>query len=131
MEILKVGDKVSAQRKFTVEDVKAYATLTGDFNPVHFDEVYAAQTMFKRPIVHGPLVITLITTLFAKELPGPGSVYLSHEVKYKAPVFINDEITGMVEIIEINEKQHIFMKTICVNQDGIVVLDGIARLKKY
>lgn len=131
MKNLEIGDKSLAKRRFTFEDVKAYALLTGDFNPVHFDEDYASKTIFKKPIVHGPLVITLITTLFANELPGPGAVYLSHDVKYFNPVYYNDEITGIVEIIEINEKQHIFVKTMCINQNGKIILDGIARLKKY
>lgn len=131
MESLKIGDKAFATKIFVLDDVKAFAQLTGDFNPVHFDEAYAAETIFKKPIVHGPLVITLVTTLFANELPGPGSVYLSHEVKYFSPVYLNDEITATVEIIDINPKGHIFVKTTCVNQKGDVILDGIARLKKY
>lgn len=118
-------------KAFTLNDVQAFAELTGDFNPVHFDESYAANTIFKKPIVHGPLVITLVTTLFANELPGPGSVYLSHEVKYFSPVYINDAITGTVEIIDINERGHIFVKTTCTNQNGDIILDGVARLKKY
>jgi 3-hydroxybutyryl-CoA dehydratase len=131
MENLKIGDKAVVTKAFTLNDVKAFAELTGDFNPVHFDESYAANTIFKKPIVHGPLVITLVTTLFANELPGPGSVYLSHEVKYFNPVYVNDVITGAVEIIDINEKGHIFVKTTCTNQQGDTILDGVARLKKY
>ncbi|MET0944101.1 MAG: MaoC family dehydratase [Flavobacterium sp.] len=131
MKNLKIGDKVSIKRAFTSEDVNAFALLTGDCNPVHFDEEYASNTIFKKPIVHGPLVITIITTLFANNLPGPGTVYLSHDVKYFNPVYINDEITGTVEIIDINEKEHIFVKTTCINQNGKIILDGIARLKKY
>ncbi|MFZ0576538.1 MAG: MaoC family dehydratase [Psychrobacillus psychrotolerans] len=131
MKIINIGDTATAKRKFGLEEVMAYAKLTGDFNPVHFDENYARGTIFKKPIVHGPLVITLITTLFANELPGPGSVYLSHEVKYFNPVYYEDEITGTLEVVAINEKQHIFIKTTCTNQNGILILDGIARLKKY
>jgi 3-hydroxybutyryl-CoA dehydratase len=131
MKSLKIGDKISVKRIFTKNDVELFASLTGDYNPVHFDEKYASLTIFKKPIVHGPLVITMITTLFANNLPGPGTVYLSHDVKYFNPVFINDEIIGTVEIVDINEKQHIFVKTTCVNLNGDIILDGIARLKKY
>lgn len=130
MEI-KVGQKAYASKIFDEDTVLAYAQLTGDYNPVHFDENFAKETIFKKPIVHGPLVITLITTLFANELPGPGSVYLSHDVKYLLPVYHNDVITASVEVIEINSKNHIFLKTICKNQNEEVVLSGIARLKKY
>jgi acyl dehydratase len=131
MEPIRIGDFASQKKRFTLEDVKAFAELTGDYNPVHFDENFASQTIFKKPIVHGPLVITIITSLFANKLPGPGSVYLSHEVKYLAPVFHNEEILATVEIIDVNSKGHIFLKTKCFNENGELVLDGIARLKKY
>jgi 3-hydroxybutyryl-CoA dehydratase len=130
MEI-KVGQVAKAVRVFDKETGLSFAKLTGDFNPVHLDEDFAKDTIFKKTIVHGPLVITLVTTLFANELPGPGSVYLSHDVKYFQPVYYNDTITAIVEVIEINSKKHIFLKTTCTNQDGVVVLDGVARLKKY
>lgn len=130
MEI-KVGQIVEKKKVFDKESVDAYAKLTGDYNPVHFDEVYASNTIFQKPIVHGPLVLTMITTMFANELPGAGSVYLSHEVRYFAPVYHNDEITARLEVTEINDKQHIFIKTTCLNQEGKIVLNGIARLKKY
>lgn len=128
---IKVGQIASAKKTFDKEMVMAFAQLTGDFNPVHFDEEYAKNTIFKKPIVHGPLVITLVTTLFANELPGPGSVYLAHDVKYFHPVYHNETITATLEVIDINEKQHIFIKTTCTNEDGKVILDGVARLKKY
>ncbi|MES2480161.1 MAG: MaoC family dehydratase [Bacteroidota bacterium] len=128
---IKVGQIATAKKTFDKDMVLSFAQLTGDFNPVHFDEEYAKNTIFKKPIVHGPLVITLVTTLFANELPGPGSVYLSHDVKYFHPVYHNETITATLEIIEINEKQHIFIKTTCVNEEGKVILDGVARLKKY
>lgn len=131
MEVVRIGDKASYTKVFDKNDVQLFAELTGDFNPVHFDEEYAKQTIFKKPIVHGPLVITIITTLFANKIPGPGSVYLSHEVKYFNPVYYGDEITGTVEVIDINEKQHVFIKTTCTNQKGDIILDGVARLKKY
>lgn len=128
---LKVGDKVSEKKQFTIEDVEMFASLTGDYNPIHFDPEYASHTIFKKPIVHGPLVLTIITTLFAKKLPGPGSVYLSHDIKYINPVYISDEITVTLEVIEITERNHVIIETTCKNQDGIPILSGIARLKKY
>lgn len=130
MEV-KVGQHVQASRVFDRQTVQAYAELTGDFNPVHFDQAYAAETIFGQPIVHGPLVLTLITTLFANELPGPGSVYLGHDIKFLLPVYYGDEITAVLRIIEINEKNHIFVQTTAVNQNGQQVISGVARLKKY
>ncbi|SCX94195.1 hypothetical protein/3-hydroxybutyryl-CoA dehydratase [Nonlabens sp. Hel1_33_55] len=131
MNKIKVGDRAIDKRRFSSADVQNYADLSGDFNPIHFDEDYAKDTIFKKPIVHGPLVITLITTLFAKELPGPGSVYLSHDIKYLHPVFIDDEVTAILEVIEVTDKQHVIIKTSCYNAQEILLLEGIARLKKY
>ncbi len=130
MEI-KVGDKAIAQKRFTYESVEAYAKLTGDYNPIHFDEEYAGKTIFKKPIVHGPLVITLVTTLFAKELPGKGSVYLNHDIYFLGPVYYDETITAELEVTEINEKGHIFIKTSCYNERREEVISGLARLKKY
>ncbi len=122
--------KISKQKKFTKTDVELYAQLTGDYNPVHFDEEFAKTTIFGKPIVHGPLVLTFVTTLFATDLPGPGTVYLAHDVKYIKPVYIGDEITAILEVEEITEKNHILITTTCVNQHNEIVLTGLARLKK-
>lgn len=127
---MQIGDIAKATKVFDLQAGLDFARLTGDFNPVHFDEAYTKDTIFKKPIVHGPLVLTLVTTLFAHTLPGPGSIYLSHELKYLHPVYYGDEITATVEIININDKQHVFLRTICTNQDGDIILDGTARLKK-
>ena|SRR5690606_15447053 len=130
MEIT-IGQKAMATRVFDRRSVEMFAALTGDFNPIHFDENYARNTIFGKPLVHGPLVITLVTTLFATELPGPGSVYLSHDLRFVKPVFHNDEITATLEVLSINEKGHIFIDTTCRNQNGEIVIEGIARLKKF
>ncbi len=127
----KLGDKISATKVFDSKMVLAYAELTGDFNPVHFDFEFASKTIFGKPIVHGPLVLNFVTTLFATELPGPGTVYLGHDVRYFKPVYYDDKITAILEVIEINSNNHIFIQTTCINQDNEIVLDGIARLKKY
>ena len=124
-----IGSIATASRIFTQKDVEAYAALTGDYNPIHFDETYAEKTIFKRPIIHGPLVISLITTLFGTTLPGPGSIYLSHEVYYLNPVFEGDRITAYLEVISQNERNHIVLKTTCKNQDDRIVIDGFAKLK--
>ena len=128
--MIEIGQKATATRIFDRRSVELFAELTGDYNPVHFDEVYAAKTIFGKPIVHGPLVITLVTTLFAHELPGPGSIYLSHEVRYIRPVYHGDEITAVLEVTNINEKGHVFISTKCTNQNDEVVIEGLARLKK-
>lgn len=128
---IQIGQTAEAVRIFDKDEVLAFAQLTGDYNPVHFDDEYAKNTIFKRPIVHGPLVLTLVTTMFANELPGPGSVYLSHEIRFLLPVYYGDTITARLEVTDINAKGHIFLRTVCTNQDGNQVLEGTARLKKY
>ncbi|KAB1155866.1 MaoC family dehydratase [Flavobacterium luteum] len=128
MEI-KIGQIAIEIKKFDKERVQLFAELTGDYNPIHFDEVFAEKTIFKKPIVHGPLVLTLITTLFAKELPGPGSVYLSHDIKFISPVYYDDVITAILEVTDISSNGHVFINTICKNQNGEIVIEGNARLK--
>ena len=125
-----IGQQAIAIKKFDKESVKLFAELTGDYNPIHFDVAYAEKTIFKTPIVHGPLVLTLVTTLFAKELPGPGSVYLSHEIKFIRPVYYDDVITAILKVTDISPKGHVFISTICKNQNGEIVIEGNARLKK-
>lgn len=125
-----IGQQAITIKKFDKQSVKLFAELTGDYNPIHFDEAYAEKTIFKKPIVHGPLVLTLITTLFAKELPGPGSVYLSHEIKFIRPVYYDDVITAILEVTDISSKGHVFISTICKNQKNEIVIEGNARLKK-
>jgi acyl dehydratase len=125
-----IGQKAIEKKKFDEHSVRLFAELTGDYNPIHFDKAFAEKTIFKKPIVHGPLVLTLVTTLFAKKLPGPGSVYLSHDIKFLRPVYLNDEITAILEVIEISEKGHYFIQTICLNQNKEIVIEGLARLKK-
>lgn len=131
MDELTIGQKFISSKKFDKEMVLAYAKLTGDYNPIHFDKEYALKTIFLKPIVHGPLVLTFVTTLFANQFPGIGTVYLSHNIEFRAPVFYDDEVTAVLEVIKINSKNHIFMQTTCTNQNGVLILDGVARLKKY
>jgi acyl dehydratase len=76
-------------------------------------------------------LLTYITTLFAQEVPGPGSVYLGHDLKFLSPVFPNERIKIELEVIDINEKNHIFLNTICFNQNDVKVFAGTARLKLY
>jgi 3-hydroxybutyryl-CoA dehydratase len=127
----KVGDKVSETKIFNKDVVEGFAKLTGDYNPIHFDEEYAALTIFKKPIVHGPLVLTLITTLFANKLPGHGAVYLSHDIKFIMPVYYDDTITAELKIIDITSKNHFIIQTTAFNQNNDVVIEGIARLKVF
>ena len=127
MKELKPGDKASRSMTITDEVIYAFADLSGDHNPVHLDDEYAATTRFGRRIAHGMIAAGLISATLANELPGPGSVYLSQSLKFTAPVFPGDEVTATVEIIKVRpDKPIITLETTCTNQDGELVLDGEA-----
>lgn len=127
---LKVGDKASLSRIFTQEDVIRFAGLSMDRNPIHLDEEFAAASFFGRPIVHGMLVARLFSWLIGMELPGEGSIYLGQRLSFKAPVPVGGEVTASVEIVKIREdKPIVTLRTVCVNSDGQVVIEGEAVVK--
>ncbi len=124
---LAVGAQASRTKTFTEADVQAFAQVTGDFNPVHLDETYAAGTSFGRRIVHGMLTASLISAALANDLPGEGTIYLNQTLTFKKPVFIGDTITAQLEITALNERRRIVtLSTVCTNQEGVVVLTGEA-----
>ena len=124
---LKVGNHASCSKTISETDVYLYAGITGDFNPAHVNEVYAQTTAFKTRIAHGMLTAGLISNLLGTQLPGPGSIYMSQNLKFLAPVTIGDTITATVEVIDIiTEKKRVRLKTTCVNQEGTIVVEGEA-----
>jgi 3-hydroxybutyryl-CoA dehydratase len=124
---LKIGDSAQISKTITETDINDFARVTGDFNPVHLDQAYAEKTFFKRRIAHGLLSVGLLSSILGNILPGHGTIYLSQEVKFLAPVRIGDTITARVVVIElIPEKNRAKFRTTCMNQDGKLVVDGIA-----
>lgn len=127
---LRVGDSAQLSKRVTEVELDHFAQATGDFNPVHFDEAYAKKTLFEGRIAHGVLSIGFISALLGNLFPGPGTIYLSQEVRFLAPVRIEDTVTVTVEVMEIiHEKNRVKFKTTCANQMGEIVLDGIAWVK--
>lgn len=127
MSSLKPGDKASRTTVITDDMIRAFASLTGDSNPVHLDDAYAAGTRFGRRIAHGMIAAGLISAALANDLPGPGTVYLSQSLQFKAPVYPNDTITTTVEVKNVRpDKPIVTLTTSCRNQDGVVVLEGEA-----
>lgn len=127
IEELRVGDRAEFSKTLSETDVYLYAGVTGDLNPAHINEEYAKKTFFKTRIVHGMLLAGLISGVLGNRLPGPGTVYIRQEMTFLAPVRIGDTITASVEILEImTEAKRIKAKTTCVNQEGTLVLDGVA-----
>ncbi len=128
---IKVGDEASFAKTITEADVVNYAGLSGDFNPVHIDAEYAAQSMFKERISHGMLVAGLISAVLGTRLPGPNSIYLGQELKFTAPVKIGDTVTAHASVTEKrDDKQIITLRTWVTNQRGETVIDGSAVTKK-
>ena len=114
-------------KKFSTKDLEDFALLTGDANPVHFDEAFAATTRFGSRIVHGMLSVCMIPTIIATKIPG--SVYVSQNISFKKPVYLGDEITTRVEVLCVVEKNGAMKcRTWCVNQKGDIVVDGDARV---
>jgi 3-hydroxybutyryl-CoA dehydratase len=111
------------------EAVETFARISGDTNPVHLDEKYAAKTQFGKRIAHGLLISSYISAVLGTILPGPGSIYLSQTVSFKRPVYLGDEITATVTVTNIRpDKPIVTLKTTCANQNRIVVIDGEAIL---
>lgn len=124
---INIGDKASFEKTISETDIYLFAGITGDLNPAHINQVESEKTMFKGRIAHGILVSGLISTVLGMYLPGPGTIYLGQELKFLAPVRMGDTIRAEVEVIEkIDEKNRIKLKTQCINQDGKVVIEGIA-----
>jgi len=123
----KVGDSAEITKTIEQSDIDAFASVTGDRNPVHVDEEFAKSTRFGKRIAHGMLTASLISAVLANKLPGEGSVYLGQTLQFVAPVFPGDEITARVTVKEIREDKPIVkLETICMNQRGEVVIRGEA-----
>ena len=127
MPILQPGDKTSRTTVITNEMIHAFAQLTGDTNPVHLDDAYAAGTRFGRRIAHGMIAAGLISAALANDLPGPGTVYLSQTLQFKAPVFPGDTVTTTIEVKTVRpDKPIVTLVTVCTNQEQKIVLEGEA-----
>ncbi len=124
---IKVGDKDFVKKVVTEADVADFARISTDNNPVHLDEEYAKNTPFKSRIAHGMFSAALISAVLGTKLPGYGTIYLSQDLKFRAPVYLGDELTAYVEVIEkIDAKKRLKMRTWVENQKGNVVTEGEA-----
>jgi 3-hydroxybutyryl-CoA dehydratase len=125
----RVGERASFSKTVTESDVTTFAGLIGDFNPLHVDAEYARQTRFGRRIAHGMFTGGLISAALGNRLPGPGSIYLSQQIEFLAPVYIGDTITATVEVVSWRpDKRIITLKTDCHNQHDKQVVTGQAVL---
>jgi acyl dehydratase len=122
-----VGQRAERRLTLTAAHVKTFAEMTGDYNPLHFDEAFAGRTKFGRLVVQGGLTTGLLHALVAMDMPGPGTVFLSQNWKFTAPVYIDDTITAAAEVLSVHATKPVTQLAIRVTrQTGEVVLEGEA-----
>lgn len=122
LEDLQVGMSDSFAKTVTEADVILFAGITGDSNPIHINEEFAAQTMFKGRIVHGEFSGGLISAVLGTRLPGPGSIFINQSLRFKAPVRIGETVTATVTVREVNtERRRVILDTQCTVKDKVVV----------
>lgn len=122
-----IGHKAQRTLTLTEDHVKTFASLTGDYNPLHFDPSFVAKTRFGRLVVQGGLTTGLLHALVAMDLPGPGTVFLSQNWKFTAPVYIDDTITAEAEVVSVHATKPVTQLHVRVRrQTGEIVLEGEA-----
>jgi acyl dehydratase len=122
-----VGQRASRSLTLTAAHVRAFAEISGDYNPLHFDEAFAARTKFGRLVVQGGLTTGLLHALVATDLPGPGTVFLSQNWKFTAPVYIGDTITAEAEVLSKHASKPVVELRVEIRRDdGTTVLEGVA-----
>jgi 3-hydroxybutyryl-CoA dehydratase len=124
-----IGEEATLTKLVSDDDIKSFARISGDDNPVHMNDDYAKGTMFGGRIAHGMLVAGLISAVLGTMLPGPGAIYLSQQLRFRAPVRPGDQVTARAKVTEWNpEKGRVTLLTDVMNQEGSVVIEGEARL---
>lgn len=125
--IVTVGQRASRTMTVTDRHVRMYADITGDNNPLHFDEDFASRTKFGRLVAQGGITTGILHALVAEDLPGPGTVFLSQDWKFTAPVYIGDTVTGSAEVVSVHGSKPVCQLRVQVTRDdGTVVLEGTA-----
>jgi 3-hydroxybutyryl-CoA dehydratase len=125
-EDLSVGQSAELTRTASDEVIRAFAELTGDTNPVHLDQAYAAKTNFGGRVAHGMLAAAYISAVVGTRLPGPGAVYLHQSLRFRRPVRIGDEVTARATVKALDERKgHVTLSTVC-SVRGKACVDGEA-----
>ncbi len=129
MEKLKLGDQYQENVRFTQKDVNLFADVSGDRNPIHIDEAYAAKTPFGKPIVHGFLAGSVFSKVFGMNWPGEGTIYLYQDMSFRAPVFVEKNYVAKFEIIEHNqERNRATVQCTLEDEEGNQAIIGVAKL---
>ncbi len=126
---LKIGDKFTTDRLVTDELIRAFAEVSGDYNPIHLDEEFAKNTRFGKRIAHGMLSGAFISAVLGNEFRDMKIVYLSQTMKFTAPVFIGDTVTTTATVTHIREDRRIVTcETVCTNQNGEMLVTGESKI---
>jgi acyl dehydratase len=124
-----VGESAQITRTITIEDIEAFAAVSGDVSPIHMDGEYAQGTYFGGRIAHGALVAGVISAVLGTKLPGPGAIYMSQQMRFLAPVRPGDTVTARAEVSDWDsQKGRVTLVTEVTNQDNVKVIIGEARL---
>ncbi len=128
LEEISVGMCEAVSKTVTHDDIVGFAEITGDTNPVHLCDDFAAGTMFRERIAHGMLSASLISAVLGTRLPGPGCIYLSQSLRFRAPVMIGDEVVASATVIDVDAgRRRITLETVCKVRDTVVI-DGEAKM---
>ena len=129
MNRYKIGQSATYEKVITDADVRGFAEITGDKNPVHLDDEYASKSRFNKRIAHGFLTGAMISKILGMDFPGPGTVYLSQSMKFLAPCYIGENLKAVVTVTDINEeKKNMTLSTEIFNSEGKLILTGEAKV---
>jgi 3-hydroxybutyryl-CoA dehydratase len=124
-----IGEEATMTRIISDDDIKTFARISGDYNPVHMNDDYAKGTMFGGRIAHGMLVAGLISAVLGTMLPGPGAIYMNQQLRFLAPVRPGDQVTARAVVAEWDpDKGRVTLLTEVKNHEGVAVISGEARL---
>lgn len=127
-EDLVLGMEASVSKTVTMADIETFAGVSGDYNPVHMDPEFASKTIFKQVIAHGLLTASYISTVFGMKMPGPGAIYVSQTLNFKAPVKVGDEVLARVIVVDLMPAKNRARFDCFCTVRGKVVLDGEANM---
>lgn len=127
-EQIKIGMSASYSQIITDTDIKSFADISGDHNPIHLDEEYALKSRYKKRIAHGLISGSFFSALFGTKLPGPGCVYVQQNFSFKKPVYLGDTVTATAKVTSIDiDKRRVFFDTMCKVKNKVVI-SGMAEL---
>ncbi|WP_446011688.1 MaoC family dehydratase [Candidatus Electrothrix sp.] len=126
LDEINVGMTASYSQTITDHDIKNFAGLSGDYNPVHVSDEYIQSSRFRKRVVHGLMPTSFFSGIFGMRLPGPGCLYVSQAIEFKRPIYIDDTVTAKVEVIEVDlVTRHVKFRTTCSVKNKVVI-DGLA-----